>query len=404
MSNARTVLVKQYVDATPADVYRAFTSRLALRMWFCADAQVDPRVEGRIFLRWPDDYYAAGEFTRLEPGESLEWRWHGRGELFPTEVSIAISASGEGADITVEHRGLGAGMDWDEQATEVERRWAEGLENLASVWGMTGLDLRQTRRPMLGIYLGGFVEGTEHGLPAGTRGMAISGTVENSGAKACGLLRGDIMTDLNGVSLTEQGSFGLARNEKRAGDAVPMTFFRDGEKIDSTLTFSTPPSPPDVPNQPTELARIIEEQYKAFAMELNDILGDVTDAEASFHPSEGAWNVKEILAHLVLFERCFQQWLSMSVEGEELGAFAAGVPARVRAILARFSSVVALRTELLACRTETVALLRGLTEPFVGRPEYVRMGQIIIGEAVHTTFHHEQLRRTAESAKLQNVT
>jgi len=50
--------------------------------------------------------------------------------------------------------------------------------------------------------------------------------------------------------------------------------------------------------------------------------------------------------------------------------------------------------ELASCRVETVAMLRGLSEPLVGCPEYTRLGQIMIGEHVHTSFYHDQLRRT----------
>jgi uncharacterized protein YndB with AHSA1/START domain len=394
MTDRETLHIEQHIDASPPAVYRAFTARLPLRMWLCADAQVDPRLGGRIFLWWADGYYAAGEFVELEPNARIAWQWHGRGEPGTTRLVVSFSNADGGTNVTLDQIGLGIGDDWVRAAEALRDRWAKGLENLASVWSGSGVDLRQARRPMLGIYLGDFVGGADQNLPGDVRGMKITGTVEGSGAETCGLVRGDIVTELNGIPLTDFGDFATARRDKRAGDSVPLTYYRDGERTDTSLTFSAPPAPPDVPVDPGGLAGIIEDQYAVFATEMAEILADVSEDEAKTAPAEGAWSVREVLAHLVLFERCFHQWIAMFVEGEELATFAAAVAARVKALLVRFPSIAELLAELRACRAETVTMLRSLSEMFVGRPEYVRMGQIMIGEDVHTRFHHGQLRRT----------
>jgi len=394
MAEQRTIRVEQRVNAALAEVFRAFTGRLPLRMWLCADAQVDPRSEGRILLWWADGHHTAGEFTEFDPGTRIAWRWHGRGEPGPTDVAVALAPTEDGTNVAVEQRGFGPDEPWDAPFEAARRRWTEGLENLASVWGMTGIDLRVARRPVLGIYLGEFVEGPEGGLPAGTRGIGVTGALEGSGAEACGLLRGDVVIELNGISLKQLDDFGPAMEGKRAGDAVSMTYYRDGDRVETSLTFSARPASPDVPDKAVDLARVIEAQYAGFAVELDDIVADVTEEAASVRPGEDSWSIREILAHLVLFERCFQQWISMCVEGEELREFAATVRTRVEALLARFPSVRELVAELLSCRAETVSLLGGLPEEFVARPEYVRMGQIMIGEEIHSTLHLAQLRRT----------
>ena len=97
--------------------------------------------------------------------------------------------------------------------------------------------------------------------------------------------------------------------------------------------------------------------------------------------------------HLVLFEQRFQQSISMYVEGEELSVFAATVSSRVRALLVRFLSRRDLVAEVDGCRAETVSPLRGLLGSFAARPEYVRMGQIMIGEEIYSTIHRVQTRR-----------
>ena len=38
MAEQRTIRVEQRVNVAPAEVFRAFTGRVPLRMWLCADA------------------------------------------------------------------------------------------------------------------------------------------------------------------------------------------------------------------------------------------------------------------------------------------------------------------------------------------------------------------------------
>jgi len=373
-------------------------------MWFCTDAHIDPGVGGHVYLRWADGYYVAGECTGFEQDKRIALQWQGKDELRPTDVAIVFSADGSGTCITVEHGNFAPGKGLAPYVDSLRQRWAEGLENLASVWALTGIDLRLSRRPMLGIYLEQVREGPEFGLPDGVRGIGVTGTLEGSGAEACGLVRGDIITGLNGVSLTQFSNFEVAMAGKRAGDTVPMTFFRAGEKNDVDLTFCSRPTPPEIPGNPADLSNIIKEQYSRFAVELSEILADITDVEAGFRPAANTWNVLEILAHLVLFERCFHQWISMLAEGEELLAFAARVPARVAGLLERCPSIVGLSEELRQLRIETVHLIRELPKDFSQSPEYVRMGQIMMGEEIHSIAHHEQVRRTIAAARGEGIT
>ncbi len=122
MAEQRAIRIEQRISAPPAEVFRAFTGRLPFRMWLCTDGQVDPRLEGRIFLWWIDGDYAAGEFTGIEPERRIAWRWRGRGQPGTTDVAVTLSPADGGTDVVVEHRGFGAGDPWDAHFGAARRR------------------------------------------------------------------------------------------------------------------------------------------------------------------------------------------------------------------------------------------------------------------------------------------
>ena len=68
-----TVTSQQFIKATPAQVYYAFTRAGALTEWLCNYATVAPRPGGRIYLWWHGDFYSAGEYIALEENRSIQF-------------------------------------------------------------------------------------------------------------------------------------------------------------------------------------------------------------------------------------------------------------------------------------------------------------------------------------------
>ena len=403
MNEQRSLTITQEVSTTPERVYLAFTTGHNLTLWFANRAEVDPRPGGRFYAWWNDETYACGRFVASEAGERIEFTWRGDSDSAPSVVTVAFAATGEGTKVAVEHRGSDSRGLPDETLERLQRRWSEGLENLASVWGMTGIDLRQARRPLLGIYMGDAAEAGTRGLPEGVAGVVVAGAIDGSGAEAIGLTRGDVIVEADGTPWSRNRSLAPALRGKQAGDKVPIAYFRDGERIESRLVLSSPPQPPTVPSDPKALAQQIAVQYERHTKAADDILTGVSGDEAARRPSEDAWSLREVLAHLMLFERSLQQWISTLVVGQELRAFAITVPARIKALFSRYGTAEALQQALASHRRETVALVEALPNEFIETPDYVRMGQVLIQEEIHTAVHHDQLRRTLEAVRDANT-
>lgn len=103
---------KRTIDASPSDVYRAFTNATAIREWMCNAAQVDARKGGRVYLWWNDGAYTSGEFTTLTPDKTVSFTWSGRGEPDATRVRVSLKAKNGSTVVNVTHTGMSGGKKW----------------------------------------------------------------------------------------------------------------------------------------------------------------------------------------------------------------------------------------------------------------------------------------------------
>src|SRR4030043_979303 len=147
--------LEKFIQVPPSEVFVYFTNSTALKDWLCAVATVDPRPGGRLYLWWNGDYYTSGEYLAIEKDKSVSFSWFGREEPHATRVDVTLKNQKGGTLVRLIHRKIGKNQKWNEVGTEYEKQWAKGLENLTSVLE-SGPDLRITRRPMLGIYIGEF--------------------------------------------------------------------------------------------------------------------------------------------------------------------------------------------------------------------------------------------------------
>ena len=85
----------------------------------------------------------------------------------------------------------------------------------------------------------------DFGLPADSGGMIIGGVVEESPAAKAGLRVGDVILGFRGVTLKPmnraQGIFLEQAAQVVTADKVGMVVWRDGEKLEVTLTAASPP-------------------------------------------------------------------------------------------------------------------------------------------------------------------
>jgi len=381
----REIHLTQQVAAAPEAVFSAFTHERSLREWLCQEAFVRPEVGGPLWLWWNDGFHVAGEITEVQQNARIRASRivRGRDEVSSIEFVLAASDGGTRVEVHIE----GPPIEGE------EHRWADGLENLASVWGMTGNDLRVTRRPLIGVQVGSAVPAIAAGLPEGRTGIEVLAVLEDSAADRASLRKGDTLIDLGDQPVHDESSLAAAKRNRKAGETVAVTVVRDGAQVSSELTFGTPPAPPEIPERAEDLAALLESTYAAYETELDEILAGVSEEAASRRPSPEVWSVNEILAHILPMELGFQPWLAIFVAGGESRTYTGRLPMRRLATLRISSTLSELRAQLRWIRAGTAALVRELPEDFVATPTYIRAGQDLVRDQLHTRLHHDQLRR-----------
>jgi len=410
MPETRTLHFEQFVQAPPEDILRAFTHPTALRDWLCdiacGEGRVGSpaRVGGSITLRWNDGHFVCGRYTRLDPPHGLAFTWNGYHEPGESTVEVTCSAQDGGTRVALDHR-VGSGPEWDEMAESLRAHWPEMLENLQSLVE-TGIDLRVARRPRLGIWYDEFTaeKAAALGVPV-KEGVLLEGTGENTGARAAGLLKDDVLVSLNGVALRDPSSFEQALKGLKAGDRPHVEYYRGGAKQAVALELGKFPIP-ELPASPDELAEQAGQTQLRTNAEMRKLFGGLIDAQAAQRPAEKEWSVKELVAHFILCERDIQSWTANMLMDNDVPdslMFQPNVDERIGALVARLGSLKALMAELELAEGETRALLKALPEEFTVRRKhlYRRIAQWIqeVLPAHIDEEHHEQIEKAVEAAK-----
>jgi len=121
----RTVVIERHLDAPPDRVWQALVEPAGLAAWL-APAEVDPRVGGRIVLRFQNsDYVMHGEIRELRPPEALEYSWGG--DEPDSFVRFELEPDGKGTRLTLTHTRLEDG-----ELSGFSAGWHHHLELLAA--------------------------------------------------------------------------------------------------------------------------------------------------------------------------------------------------------------------------------------------------------------------------------
>jgi uncharacterized protein YndB with AHSA1/START domain len=397
-----TLTYEQSFAVGPADLYRAFTSSTALREWLCDTATTSPRPNGHLFVGWNGGYYATGHFTELLTNRAVCFTWQGRGEPRPSRVHVAIEPSDQGTHLRLEHSGIGQGPEWGDKAAEFDRAWRRALENLDSVL-TSGEDLRITRRPMLGVLLAGFDadDAARLGVPVG-EGVRLSGVVPGLGAADAGLAQDDVIVAIDGQPTRDVAALRGALQSRQVGDTVTVTIFRGGARHELPMILSGRTIPP-IPADASELLARVAERYARDEAALDAALDGVSDLEAAFRPGPEAWNVKQVVAHLIQGERYNQQWISELIGDLEASydSNAANQEVRLNATIHAFPTLADMVAEWKRLNAETLALIEALPEEFVRRRRtYWRLARTLLDESYsHLDDHLHQMRAAVAAAR-----
>ncbi len=395
-----TLTFTQTIAMPVASVYYAWTNQAALAQWLCDNAQVTLRTGGPIFMEWRQaNYYMVGEFTRLEP-DHLAFTWQGRGEPGPTGVDVTLSEADGLTTVTVTHGGIGEGEAWETIRSQIRDGWEASLDNLKKVLE-TGLDERIFGRPFMGIFLGGIVTAEQlaaWGL-SHTSGLRITGAMPGTGAEAIGLQDGDVILTLDEEPIVDFGSVGAVLRRHRAGDAIPVAFYRNGHTHTVLLTLGGRPKP-QVPESPAALAAAIRQVNSQLAEEMEALLEGVTEAEASLPPAEGEWSVKEILAHLITSLRGWQMAAASIVDGQNLNGWPNNPPVWIHSLSDTYS-LDEMVTIFQQSQLESAALAAHLPEDVVSRKtDYITLANFFIQDhPAHTRAHYQEIQAALAAAR-----
>jgi uncharacterized protein YndB with AHSA1/START domain len=395
-----TVHSEQFIKVIPAQVYYAFTHAIALHEWLCDFATVAPRPGGRMYLWWHGDFYSAGEYIALEENKSINFKWFGRFDPAPTEVTVTFSPQDEGT-LVILTQTVPDGDDWKQRAQGFKAEWDTTLPNLASALE-TGLDRRTFDRPMLGINISDFTPDIAEklGVPV-SQGTRLDQVVSGMGAGAAGLCKDDVIVGLGGKVVTNDfGSLLSALSGKKGGDKVEVVFYRGSQRKTVIMELSKRPVP-DVSWDPAELAKQVRLKYDEALGKLESCFKGVSEAEADKEPAAGEWSAKQTLAHLIHSERGWISNLDDVVGGYERLSddWGGNLPAHINATVKAYGTARNMLDELGRLANEMVTFLAALPPSFVDRKAsyFLNAAQALVIES-HTLSHIEQIKTALDAA------
>lgn len=403
MSDEREIRRAVSIQTTVALAFESLTRASELREWCSDEAWTEPRSGGRYDLRWLTGYLTHGTFLEFDSPHRAVVSWWGTGEPARTQVEFSVEAGAQGVEVTLMHTGFGTGDQWDRVRAEAEKGWTDGLENLKSTLE-TGLDLRITRRPFLGIYFEYLDEerAKREGLGV-LRGIYLSDTVEGSGARSAGLGKGDVIVAIGDLEVTNFDQLASAIRNYQIGDVVDVHIVRGQERMLVPVTMGQRPIE-DLPANAEELAEALGKRHQEKDAELAAALEGLTEAQAERRPSEGEWSVKEVLAHLSLVERDQQAFVSMfALDGwvDTGPGNATALEGRLAAVLSVTHTLEALHDRYITDEAETLAFAGSLPlETLAHKARFRRIASVMLGLPDHTSEHVTQIKAAAAAARV----
>ena len=390
------------VHAPIEQVFRSFTRGVGLQEWLSSGARTIPRAGGMITMWWNNGYYMMGEFTRLEPNEFISFSWQGRGEPQSSMVHIQLSPENDSVKIEITHQGLGSEEIWVEARKAIRKGWEDGLKNLKSVLE-NGKDIRVMNRPGMGIYPAELSEDmiSEHGFPV-RKGIVLKDVIEGLGAEQAGLKKDDLVTEIDGNSITNIETLMQFLGRQTLGDHINVTYYRGAEKRTTLLELKTLPVP-EVPDTQKEFLEKLETIYATSYKLLKESIAGVSDEAASWKPAPKEWSIKETLAHLIHTERDNQLWLHAKILDEDF-VWLDNTLERGLATVAAYPTLDELLHEVHKAQQETLAFIKHIPEALVNRKTtFWFLAQGILTSDTHIQEHIDQIKQNLRTYQARSA-
>lgn len=390
----QTATFNQTVNAPVKHVFEAFTNATLICEWFCDDAQLEARPDGRAYLYWREpSFYAMGEFLEVSQNEFIKLRWQDKDTPQAQDVRLQFLERDGQTDVSVVFDGP--------VSDQLAQRWKRGLNVLRSTQE-TGYHLDDLERPMLGVMAGAIITAANaaaHKVPV-KYGVVLSGVVPGHAAERAGLQANDVIVRFDGQDMRpqERDLFGLLA-QRKAGDVIEVEYVRDGQAHSTKVKLMSRPMF-DYPSTLAELADQREQPFTEANRELEALFAGASERDASAKPDPERWSANEVIAHLINTERDAQTFIASLAVGTELEVFSGNLDARVTATARRYGTTAALLKALQDTHAETSEMIRHLPKAFLERrASVVRLQLSAQVAAFHTRHHFAQITRALQDAR-----
>jgi len=385
------VIQQRQIQTTLEQITDAFTTARGWREWFCDDAYSRPVPKGRYWLRWKDGYRVDGSYLEVTPAR-IALVWRAADAPAESHVTVSLQASAGNVQVQVRHVIEGTTDEATRFLQRCSRRWEHGLTNLESVLE-TGIDLRQAQRACLGI---------RWSLAEGG-GIHVLEVLEGSGGDMRQVQRGDVILAIDDEFVDGYAALVSALEAYSPGDQVTLMILRQGVQESVDVVLGALPRSERMRDARSLLAGMRNRQIEMQRL-LSDTLRGTTEAEASRRPAPDEWSVKEILAHLSLYERHLHyrlyQMIMYGWDNSPKGNPAI-LPEALAAAMSRTDTLPRLLDRFAQDQAETLALFASLRPSLVAHKGLYRRLLETLDVSEHTSEHIAQIAATLQRIRAQ---
>jgi uncharacterized protein YndB with AHSA1/START domain len=388
------------LKAPIAEVYRAFTSPLALSEWFCTKAFAELKVDGHLAIFMEQGLVYTGKFQKIEPNRKVTFTWHGN-EPTETLVSITLVPKDDLVQLTLDHSGFGEEPEWQDAYNKIKTFWERGLFNLELTL-TTGEDARVTRRPMMGIYPSDVTPelAKKKDYPV-DHGVHIDSVIPGMGADKAGLMEGDIIVQIGKVSVPDNVILRQNIDTYHAGDTAKFTVFRGNTTLSTDVTYGFF-KVSDIPFDPHALAGQYRSSIREAYNNLKELFHGASAEHCSARLEPESWSANEVIAHLIHGQRGLEQYIHDLLSDQT--SFPTGYADNAYAMVLATTKVYPTTQELLnalhSSIEEIAILVENIPENFlVHKGTWWNIGNSLMGVSRHIEGHFDQIKKSLTTGR-----